>query len=803
MAQHRLTLVLFLFTLVLVNTVLLAQEPPPEPTSEPPSLTPTYTDTPTDFPTYTPTDTPELVPTPSLTPTFDVTIEPTSTETPSMTWLPSPTSPDGLTPTFVPPTLFDGGEVDEPLPMARAGVDGIDETVPQSITVIGDYALVNAGDTSGLEDAVQRVNNGEISTLYLNSNIPPNAPDYQRTYWLNTRLRFNRSATIYGNNAILRLNNGVTNRVLLLWFNVTLNIHHVEITNGNLLGYRNPPSTLTDGYGAGIRVNAGSTLYLSDSKVYSNFGAEGGGGVMNLGRVELQRVRLYGNHAGGGGAVQNDSGGQMTAQCSSFMTNDAGYGGAVLNGNNLNGAAYINIYRSAFSGNTTYPLPNEGKDIVNLVEGTTFVFADNNWWGGNAYPNNGYRTQGITFGGVLVSNPTIPVSGGFYVYIECQPVPPVQPPSVCLDTLSMNSAIVDPNSNPCEQPVPTPTPTPFPVTNLCNQPISTIINQLSVYYKFNVIQSSYLDDFEIRQICEGVITTALALELFAESVIGGITYTSPSHAFASILINPVSSITFAISTNRQEVGQYNCISGLTTIVCGEGNAISEYTLTHELGHIFVARSTSVVQGTYPCYIPSSQTSRSFKLCINFPLGQGGALRVAQQFVFGPRALNYTRSAVADVLAQLNLPARFPNAPIPILTEDDFTYFPVANDPNAPPATVNPSEFYRGEAGWGSLVDSQGSCAISTSPDTSVSQFQQNPCQVLSWVEQALIRKGLQSEAGLDLLEDVELEEAAADMFLNWVYRLNGLGGFSNDIYGNARFDWMNTTLANFFAYYNW
>jgi hypothetical protein len=88
-------------------------------------------------------------------------------------------------------------------------------------------------------------------------------------------------------------------------------------------------------------------------------------------------------------------------------------------------------------------------------------------------------------------------------------------------------------------------------------------------------------------------------------------------------------------------------------------------------------------------------------------------------------------------------------------------------------------------------------------------FQQNPCTFPSWIL-------LGPTGGV-----VEIEEAAADMFLNWVYRRTETGGFSNTLWrgtgcysggcaeatpiasGDARFIWMNDTIDQLMVEFGW
>jgi len=466
------------------------------------------------------------------------------------------------------------------------------------------------------------------------------------------------------------------------------------------------------------------------------------------------------------------------------------------------------IRDSYFSGNYT-TFDGEG-DIYNLSP-FAFILASDNYWSDNV-PSVGSVPVGIvSTQPQLFFDPTSPSANGTYAVPECAPRLPVLPPQVC--TNGAQGQPDNPESDPCQpNPTPVPTSTPIPVLVLCSQAArGTIIAQLSTYYRFNITESSWLDDGEVREICLGVTKTASALKSFADATVGGVSYTSEHQAFTSIMMDSAYSITYSI-TDSTVVGEFNCLSGLNTIVCGVSNVMSEYTMAHELGHVFVARTQQINQGPYPCP-PSGSTTLSFNDCMQNPVAPTSALKLpGNLFVFGPRAINYTQPNVQLILDGQGLTERFPEPEEQdkIPTASDFTYHPVdpiINDQGTPvpqpDATENDAEFYRGEQGWGSTVNSPGTCGTAATDTTGFSSFQQNPCQVFTWIELEITRAELQTAVQQAGLEQAELTEAAADMFLNWVYRTNGQGGFAGDEFGNARFTWMNSTLTTFFSYYGW
>lgn len=130
---------------------------------------------------------------------------------------------------------------------------------------------------------------------------------------------------------------------------------------------------------------------------------------------------------------------------------------------------------------------------------------------------------------------------------------------------------------------------------------------------------------------------------------------------------------------------------------------------------------------------------------------------------------------------------------------------------------------RGSRGWGSAAPYPGPCGESTIVGLP-EDFQQNPCHVLDWV--AAVSDVAYGGESSETLEVIELEEAGADMFLNWAYRILNEGGFENaswpigcteatecldnrgitpgsDGPGDDRYNWMSNIMTAFFDYYAW
>lgn len=111
----------------------------------------------------------------------------------------------------------------------------------------------------------------------------------------------------------------------------------------------------------------------------------------------------------------------------------------------------------------------------------------------------------------------------------------------------------------------------------------------------------------------------------------------------------------------------------------------------------------------------------------------------------------------------------------------------------------PDEWYRGVDGWGSAAVTPWNC-LGTSGSVPFN-YQQNPCD-----DQAI-------------KSSLEVEEAGADMFLNWVYRKVTPNGFLNNFWtgacypggcsdeghltGDSRMNWMNQAITTIFSNRSW
>ncbi len=247
---------------------------------------------------------------------------------------------------------------------------------------------------------------------------------------------------------------------------------------------------------------------------------------------------------------------------------------------------------------------------------------------------------------------------------------------------------------------------------------------------------------------------------------------------------------------------------------------------HELGHVFVERTTVILNGNpidHPCYIVGRNTLSLIE-CMDQPViaALNTSLGTTNTFIFGKRTEYFTRASVTELLSFLE---------ITTLTADNFGPY-IQHFPNDPTLYLKvDGEWLRGIRGWGSGAPSFGPCDDDASSDFLPTEFQQNPCAAYIWIE--LVRQNTTpDDEMITTLSTIELSEAAADMFLNWVYRTNNLGGFQNMSWpikgqgtmdtlpipnleillpnsfpvprqgpGDDRFYWMNSTMQQFFVYY--
>jgi hypothetical protein len=279
--------------------------------------------------------------------------------------------------------------------------------------------IVAAGDVSGLKAALYDAQSCPDTEFFIYVRMSDD-PNSTNTFLLDTVGNF--GLYIQGNVTLLA--NGATFSpsaiegdrypLFLVDANASIRIHHAILKNAY-----NSPSTTRSSYGGAIN-NLGY-LYLFDSQFINNVGTQGGGAIMNRGNLSVERTAFVGNSAGGGGAIQNDSSGQLSITCSTFKDNRGNYAAALLNGIVSNDDGRVTVKYSKFQGNATN-LGNPS-NIVNLQSGNEYeyeVIADNNYWVGEMAVGADIRVDNPLATDPTIVNPTT----GQYDYSDCIPRKP-------------------------------------------------------------------------------------------------------------------------------------------------------------------------------------------------------------------------------------------------------------------------------------------------------------------------------------------------------------------------------------------
>ncbi len=200
-----------------------------------------------------------------------------------------------------------------------------------------------------------------------------------------------KSLTINGPSAIsLTISGGNTTRVINDTSGVNLNLSSVSIANGN-----------TNNSGGGI-VNIG-ILNITNTTFYSNSASVSGGGILNYhGTVNVTNSAFYSNSAGldGGGIFNGDA---LNVTNSNFSSNNAAYSGGGIHseriGLNITG---LNIVNSTFSNNSASI--NGGGIFITYtatsnITGSTFSGNSASQYGGGIWNNVPLTITDSTFSG--------------------------------------------------------------------------------------------------------------------------------------------------------------------------------------------------------------------------------------------------------------------------------------------------------------------------------------------------------------------------------------------------------------------
>lgn len=550
------------------------------------------------------------------------------------------------------------------------------------------------------------------------------------TFALTSRLKvaFNRNITIYGLGSEVSIITTSGDGVLEVEPTGALTLQDLT-----LAGVPGTP------IGFGGQISNRGALRLRNVVLRNSTVAQGGGVIHNLGGALNSELSIHNSifrlnsSSGGGAAIQSELTSAVTITCTRFESNTA---------NSFGGAIYIaggaTISNSVFNGNTA---GNAGGAIAFNGASAT-PNANGNWW--PTWSNGNGTLPGISNPASSPQSPNLDTIQGFTVSTArnsdphaqggpCPVAPYVLPPSPSQE-LALYGITVDPN---------------------ITWTTTTNAAQLNVYLF-------------------GVRDTAISLGIQSISNINT-PDDSPRETFKRVFTSPrveetsnttVSGIQFSVASQgycitTQDTGATSPFEA--TITCSNTIPLTRYTVTHELGHVFIDRTGGQVGGI----------TNFYGLMQSAAVSDANPLNAGIQAVFGTGFLDQNRR----------------------------------------------NDWGRGPRGWGTGPTQDGRCdgsIIIPTPILAPSDFQQNPCNVPD--------ASSPSGSGLRI---AEVEEAGADMFLNWVYRLQGNGGFVNTDWsgcgatgcydgpllpdgtgtdnnpGDVRQNWMNQQLTSLFANYLW
>ena len=519
-----------------------------------------------------------------------------------------------------------------------------------------------------------------------------------------------------------------------------------------------------------------------NSLLYNNQSNAGGGAILNNGGAggevtvvnstfKLNQQVQYNSSFFGGGVAQSING-KLNFQCTLFDTNSAvGFGGALRMTLGATGSSLYSNYinNTALQWGAIYR--EAGSPVFNALE---------SYW---SPPASSVASQPNSVTGAIYS--TSPP--GLYPMDCAVPAVPIPPGGSCPvpSALLEMTQQTDPNTITCE---------------------------LETY---QMDASSISDEDVLQELLTGVEKTAQALCLFSHRDDADPEGVCDEEAQKQTFIN------IMIGNNQDEIVVTtdltgNCDTGPLVIDCFPG--ATEHTFTHELGHIFLYRTANAEvdpnSTAEPCLTSQANPIVAFIGCMENPTENSRTLGSGPNdtFIFGERGRIYSKPDMEAYLDEVN-PENDEGSRKYDVTAESFAYTcPEGIQLNSVTGrcdfekhselpTVSLTDWQRGVDGWDGIeFDSFGACD-DPEQDYETSDFQQNPCFVPDWLDPELTV--------------TELEEAASDMFLNWVYRSIGEAGFSDNETppnapppfsggpGDVRFEWMNDQLSRFFDYYGW
>ena len=335
-------------------------------------------------------------------------------------------------------------------------------------------------------------------------------------------------------------------------------------------------------------------------------------------------------------------------------------------------------------------------------------------------------------------------------------------------------------------PTATPTPTVIPTQIPTQTPVALTLADYGV-----VLEGTWLQT-ERDEILLAAIQTGNALSSHGAASTG-------TAAFREVLQGVVGGQQRKIKFSRIANGLRVCITAKTpdgaefsaNIQCHSDVIMNQYTAVHEFGHVLVGRTTIGGISSYLTRIgdPDGNTSSLNRL-----------LNSSSDFVMGVRGYTLLSGAVTDW--QRSDPDTDNGWGSAGLWDTQSYYGPYQLQP--PPVgagTPTPIPQQRSIPKLGPCGD--GAPTPQPTAMGSPFTFQQNPCTFPSW----LIAPG-------SLGNVLEVEEAAADMFLNWTYSSfndqlwRGNNCYSNGcndsgLSGQARNQWMDTQMSQLFIEFGW
>lgn len=749
-------------------TETFTETPTPIPTfTEPPTLTPTFTDVPPEEPSSTATLSPTpLLETPTETPALQVT--PTETIVPVVT--PTETIVSVMTPT---PTLTPGIIIIQPRPKPQENL------LFAELNVFENAPEVEAANQSELQNAIIAANDDcsetpaviielTSSTYTLFSSYETFAPPGQNFGAVGLpviRCAIMLRGTVTEGIATIQRSSGTNFRILAVDEDATLALDHVKITNGSasltggsgIFSYRgdvhitNNSEIVTnyvniggDILGAGVYVFQAdltiSNSIISDNHNNNSVGRGGGialldgtgeitnstisdntgkrgAGIAIVGSASLSiassTIETNESEISGGGIYAADSADLSVIDTSTIQNNvSEGNGGGIYNvaylsvsnstikdntsqgnGGGIYGATYVEasllkdntasgsggavwgggiISESCFLGNSNYS-----------VDSSSLMGAIKSWWGAADGPSGYGPGSGDSIGANVISNDFITTA-------------PANPDTDCL------LGFPDPTPTPTLTPTATSTPAPFKVN---------VIDDTTRSWSNN----------ELQAIDDGVMEVGIAFDYLASTV------NTPRGAFNLVMLESSGTEILFIRTQQAVSGtvtisnyQYLYGSRMGQTASFSYPGIPEgYCITYQEGTIptDILRPAAVLcnGALIDHYSGTTQTLEADEYTIVHELGH----------IFDYRTGNGLSDPIDDqfLLQDCNL---------------DRVMGVVGNEPWA-----------RGRRGWG----------------TGPAQYYITPGGAIA----SLVTDFQQNTANNPI-------EAAADAFLNWVYRLNTIGG---------------------------